>query len=62
MLNFKRLPQAHTCINTLEIPNYLECMLELQHGGSSLEDLDGNDAPKRSPPLTERVSSKPRRP
>ena len=28
--HWSRLPTAHTCFNTLEIPNYVECLLELE--------------------------------
>merc|ERR1711991_176469 len=37
--NFNRLPTAHTCTNTIELPNYLECMMKME-GYNSVEDLD----------------------
>ena len=37
--NFNRLPTAHTCTNTIELPNYLECMMKMD-GYNSVEDLD----------------------
>ena len=39
-INLQRLPTAHTCFNTLEVPNYLVSMLELQQSGAMLEDLE----------------------
>ena len=39
-INLMRLPTAHTCFNTIEIPNYVASMLELQHDGSMLEELE----------------------
>ena len=37
--NFNRLPSAHTCTNTVELPNYLECMMKLRKY-DSLDELD----------------------
>ena len=34
-----RLPTAHTCFNTLEIPNYAECLLELEYEGRTIDEL-----------------------
>jgi hypothetical protein len=36
--NLMRLPSAHTCTNTVEIPNYLECLLKID-GVNSFEEL-----------------------
>ena len=35
-----RLPTAHTCFNTLEVPNYAACLLELEHGGRAADEID----------------------
>ena len=37
---WSRLPTAHTCFNTLEIPNYADCLLELEYGGRAISELD----------------------
>ena len=40
-MNLIRLPTAHTCFNTMEMPNYVASMLELEHDGAmSMEELD----------------------
>jgi len=39
-LNLMRLPTAHTCFNTIELPNYVESMLELQYDGQTIDDLE----------------------
>merc|ERR1711991_386907 len=36
---WSRIPTAHTCFNTLEIPNYVECLLELEHEGQTIDEL-----------------------
>ena len=37
--HWSRIPTAHTCFNTLEIPNYAECLLELEHDGRSIDQV-----------------------
>ena len=34
-----RLPTAHTCFNTLELPNYAQSLLELEYGGQSFDEI-----------------------
>ena len=41
--NVQRLPTAHTCFNTLEIPNYCTSLLELNYEGQTLNALNENE-------------------
>merc|ERR1719181_2372317 len=35
--NLERLPQAHTCDNILELPNYWESLMEVHGGGDDVD-------------------------
>ena len=42
-MNLMRLPTAHTCFNTIELPNYVASLLELHYQGQSLDDLESDE-------------------
>ena len=45
--NYAKLPTAHTCTSTLELPNYLECLLKIK-SIESMEDVLKDPAQKES--------------
>ena len=57
-MNLMRLPTAHTCFNTIELPNYVASLLELHYQGQSLDDLESDEKTMFLARLTKHMKEK----